>query len=131
MEQQNSYRGFKELNCWKEGRELRNQISKLTKTFPDSEKYMLISQFVRASRSVTNNISEGYGRFTYTDTRHFFIQSRGSVTELLDQLSIALDEDYIDEELHNQLEQQCEKVFKLINGYISYLDKSLKTANSQ
>jgi len=126
MEQQNSYRGFRELNCWKGGRELRNQISKLVKIFPDSEKYLLNSQITRASRSVTNNISEGYGRFTYTDTRHFFIQSRGSVTEILDHLSIALDEKYIDEEQSLIIEKQCETVFKLINGYIAYLDKSVK-----
>ena len=126
MEQQNSYRGFRELNCWKEGRELRNQISKLVKIFPDSEKYLLTSQMTRASRSVTNNISEGYGRFTYTDTRHFFIQSRGSVTEIIDHLSIALDENYINEEQSLTIERQCETVFKLINGYIAYLDKSVK-----
>lgn len=124
MEQQGIYRGFKELNCWKEGRELRKSISALTKTFPDSEKYQLTSQLLRASRSVTNNMAEGYGRYTYTDTRHFFIQSRGSVTEVIDHLSIALDENYITEDLNQQIEKQCETVFKLINGYIAYLDKS-------
>ena len=126
MEQQNSYRGFKELNCWKEGRELRKQISKLVKLFPDNEKYLLNSQITRAARSVTNNMAEGYGRFTYTDTRHFFVQSRGSLTEILDHLSIAVDENYMDEEQANIIELQCEKVFKLINGYISYLDKAVK-----
>lgn len=126
MEQQNSYHGFKELNCWKEGRELRKQISKLVKVFPDAEKYLLNSQTTRAARSVTNNMAEGYGRFTYTDTRHFFIQSRGSLTEILDHLSIAVDENYIDEEQATVVELQCEKVFKLINGYIAYLDKAVK-----
>src|SRR5438105_3717577 len=92
MESQNSYKGFKELNCSKEGRQLRQTISQLVRAFPDSEKYLLISQMIRASRSVTNNIAEGYGRFTFNDTRHFFVEARGSVTEMLDQLSIAIDE---------------------------------------
>ena len=126
MEQQNSYQGFKELNCWKEGRELRKQISKLVKIFPDTEKYLLCSQTTRAARSVTNNVAEGYGRYTYTDTRHFFIQSRGSLTEILDHLSVAVDEEYIDEKQANDIEMQCETVFKLINGYIAYLDRSKK-----
>ncbi len=126
MESQNSYRGFKELNCWKEARSLRIKISALTKTFPAEEKYLLTSQIKRASRSVTNNIAEGYGRYTYSDTRHFFIQSRGSVTEILDHLSIAHDENFITQEINTDLESQCEKVFKLINGYISWLDKSMK-----
>lgn len=126
MEQQNSYRGFKELNCWKEGRELRKQIAEIAKSFPVSEQYLLKSQLLRAGRSITANIAEGYGRLSYNDTRHFFIQARGSVTEILDHLTVAEDEGYITEELSARIEEQSEKVFKLINGYIAYLDRSLK-----
>ena len=68
-------------------------------------------------------MAEGYGRFTYTDTRHFFIQARGSVAETIDHLVIALDENYISKEDFSILELMCESVFKLINGYINYLDK--------
>ncbi len=85
---------------------------------------------IRASRSITNNISEGYGRYTYADTRHFFIEARGSVAEVLDDLTIAIDEGYIDEETSLKLELQCEKVFRLINGYIAYLDRSKKGNSS-
>jgi four helix bundle protein len=126
MESTNSYKGFKDLNCWKEGRVLRQQIAALTKSFPETEKYLLASQITRSARSVTANIAEGYGRYTYTDTRHFFIQSRGSETEILDHLTVAEDENYINRELPTELENQCEKIFKLINGYIAYLDKSQK-----
>jgi len=126
MESQNSYRGFKELNCWKEARTLRIKISALTKMFPMEEKFLLTSQIKRASKSVTNNIAEGYGRYTYSDTRHFFIQSRGSVTEISDHLSMACDEDFITSEISSEYKNQCEKVFKLINGYIAWLDKSMK-----
>ncbi len=132
--QQESYRGFKELNCWKEARSLRRQISILTKTFPKEEKFELISQMKRASRSVTANIAEGYGRYTYNDTRHFFINARGSVAEILDHLSVAIDEEYINEAVSEGFEKQCETVFKLLNGYIAYLDrenKLLKQPNSQ
>jgi four helix bundle protein len=127
----NSYKGFKDLNCWKEARTLRREVSKLVKTFPVTEQFLLCSQIIRAARSVTANIAEGYGRYTYTDTRHFFIQARGSVTELIDHLSVALDEDYINDEVLLHYEQQCETVFKLINGYIAYLDKSKKEVQKQ
>jgi len=124
--QQNVYKGFKELNCWKEGRVLRNMISDFAGRLPDTEKYMLSAQLIRASRSVTANIAEGYGRYTYSDTRHFFIQARGSVTEILDHLTVAMDEGYSNEEKMGPIEQKCEVVFKLINGYITYLDKLAK-----
>ena len=126
METQNSYRGFKELNCWKEGRELRKQIAKIAKMFPVGEQYLLKNKIIRAARSITANIAEGYGGFTYADTRHFFIQARGSVTEVLDHITVADDEEYINDEIGAAVEKQCETVFKLINGYIAYLDRSVK-----
>ena len=85
----NYYKGYKDLDCYKQARELRVLISDLTKTFPKEERFELTSQIKRASRSITANIAEGYGRFTYTDTRHFFIIARGSVTETMEHLTTA------------------------------------------
>jgi len=128
----NSYKGYKELDCYKKSRALRIYISKLTKKFPPEEKYLLISQSKRSSRSVTATIAEGYGRYTYTDTRNFFIIARGSVTETMEHLATAFDEEYITEEELEKGDEMCETCFKLINGFVSYLDKSkakAKTAN--
>lgn len=117
------HKGFKDQESWKKGRELRNKISAMTKSFPAEEKFALTLQLLRSSRSITNNIAEGYGRFTYIDTRHFFIQARGSVTETIDHLTIAFDEHYINEALLSELEGLCDEVYRLINGYINYLDR--------
>ena len=119
-----NHRGYKDLECYKQARELRIFVSNLTKRFPSHEKFLLIAQILDPSRSVTANMAEGYGRFTYTDTRHFFIISRGSVTETMEHLATACDEKYISGEELKTGEDKCELVFKLINGYISYLDKS-------
>ena len=123
-----NYKGYKELECYIQARLLRTYISELAKKFPQHEKFLLIAQIIDSSRSVTRNIAEGYGRYTYTDTRNFFIISRGSVTETMEHLTTASDEKYITEEELKMGEEKCELVFKLINGYISYLDKS-KTKN--
>lgn len=120
----NQYKGFRDLNCYKEGRDLRIFISALAKKFPSKETFLLGSQIIRSSRSITANIAEGYGRFTYTDTRNFFIISRGSLTETLEHLITAFDENYITDEELICGEKKCENIFKLINGYIAYLDKS-------
>ena len=121
-----NYKGYKDLECYKEARNLRIYISDLVKKFPASEKFLLTPQIIDCSRSITRNIADGYGRYTYTDTRNFFIISRGSVTETMEQLTTAFDEKYISEEELNIGEQKCELVFKLINGYIAYLDRSKK-----
>ena len=122
-----NYKGFTELDCYKNGRILRKSISELAGKLPKEEKYELVSQIKRSSRSITANIAEGYGRYTYSDTRHFFIISRGSVTETMEHLTTAFDENYItNDELIVELEK-CEVIFKLINGFIAYLDRSKKT----
>ncbi|XZF13366.1 four helix bundle protein [Chitinophagaceae bacterium MMS25-I14] len=123
--QQNVYKGFKDLNCWKEGRVLRKMVSDFSKQLPGIEKYRRSEQLIKSSRSVTANIAEGYGRNTYNDTRHFFIQARGSVTEILDHLTVALNEEYLNQEQITLIEERREIVFKLINGYITYLDKQV------
>jgi len=127
----NVYKGFKDLDCYKNARELRKSISNMCMKFPAEEKYKLISQIKRSSRSVTANIAEGYGRFTFTDTRHFFIIARGSVTETMDHLSVASDENYISEAELKIEEAKCESVFRLINGFISYLDKTKISKKTQ
>ena len=120
------YKGYKDLKSYIQGRLLRIFISDLAKKFPPHEKYLLTAQIIDSSRSITSNIAEGYGRFTYTDTRNFFIIARGSVTETMEHLATAYDEKYISEEELLLGEGKCELVFKLINGYIAYLDKSKK-----
>ena len=119
-----NYKGYKELDCYIQSRLLRIYISGLVKTFPAVEKFILTAQIIDCSRSITRNIAEGYGRYTFTDTRNFFIIARGSVTETMEQLTTAFDENYIDEAALKTGEEKCELVFKLINGYISYLDRS-------
>ena len=119
-----NYKGYKDLECYIQARLLRIYVSNLTKKFPAHEKFLLTAQIIDSSRSVTSNIAEGYGRYTYTDTRHFFIIARGSVTETMEHLTTAHDEKYIVEEELVTGEKKCETVFKLINGYIAYLDKS-------
>lgn len=120
------YKGYKDLECYIHARLLRIFVSELAKKFPAFEKFLLTAQIIDSSRSVTRNMAEGYGRFTYIDTRNFFIIARGSVTETMEHLATAFDEKYITEEELKTGEEKCELVFKLINGYISYLDKSKK-----
>ena len=85
-----NYKGYKDLECCNQGRELRIFVSNLAKRFPSSEKFLLSAQVLDSSRSVTANIAEGYGRFTYADTRNFFIIARGSVTETMEHLATVL-----------------------------------------
>jgi four helix bundle protein len=120
---------FTELKVWQEASNLRKEIEILSKSFPSEEKYRLTDQIIRASRSITNNIAEGFGRFHYQENIQFCRQARGSLFEVLDHLLIAMDNKFITEENFENLKIKFENELKLINGYIKYL-KDKKTENN-
>lgn len=91
---------------------------------PSDEKYRLKDQIVRASRSVTNNIAEGFGRYHYLENVQFCRQSRGSLSELEDHLLIAVEENFILKEDFSQLQVQINTCTALLNGYINYLNRA-------
>jgi len=117
---------FTDLETWKQSRKIRKLISTIVKNFPPEEKYRLTDQIVRSSRSIGNNLAEGHGRFHYQDNIRFCIVARGLLTETLDHLMIALDEEIITEEILQSFQTEYESCLRLINGYIQYL-KNKKT----
>ena len=112
---------FNDLEVWKQSRKIRRWVSELTKKFPTEEKYRLTDQIIRSSRSIGNNIAEGHGRFHYQDNIRFCIMARGSLSETLDHLMIALDEKIIEEEILLTFQTEYESCLRLLNGYIQYL----------
>lgn len=121
---ENKIRSFEDLECWKVSTELRRYVSQLVKTFPKEEQFDLTSQMKRASRSVTHNIAEGYGRFHYQENIQYCRQARGSLYELIDQFIVAFDEKYITNEELIKGKEQINKSLALLNGYIKYLMKA-------
>jgi four helix bundle protein len=84
-------------------------------------------QILRAARSTTANIAEGYGRFHYLDNAKFCSNARGSCWETIDHMITAADEELISEDLLNQGREIASKAVALLNGYISYLRKAATT----
>jgi four helix bundle protein len=115
---------FENLKCWQLAYELKKSIKKeVIINFPSSEKYELRSQLVRAARSATANIAEGWGRFHYLDSNKFYYNSRGSLSEVLDHIIEARDEGYISEEIYLKLKSMIVESLKVLNGFIFYLKR--------
>lgn len=121
------FESFEELTAYKMGKEIRQEISTLAKTFPKNEDYRLTDQIIRSSRSVTANISEGHGRHYPKENMKSCIIARGSMNETIDHLSVALDENYIDLDKFNSLRDKILLNIKVLNGYMSYLKGKYKT----
>ena len=111
-------RDFTDLETWRIARQLRIEVYRACLGFPKNETFGLVSQFRRAAVSVTANIAEGFGRFSYQENIQFCRQSRGSVYELRDHFTTALDAGYLTKEQYSGLERRPVSVIKLINGYI-------------
>jgi four helix bundle protein len=111
-------RDFTDLETWQLARDLRRGVYMACKAFPRDEAFGLTSQIKRAASSVTANIAEGFGRFSYQENIQFCRQSRGSVYEVRDHLITASDEGYLPQEKFGELEAKAISVIKLLNGYI-------------
>ena len=115
------FQTFEDLEVYKGAREFRKAMYAVTRRLPDFEKYELGSQIRRAAVSLANNMAEGHGRFHYPDQIRFFLHSRGSLQELVDDLNTCLDENYLSSDQVAKLKEQARGVLILINGYLRYL----------
>jgi len=115
------FQTFEDLEVYKAAREFRKAMYVVTRRLPDFEKYDLASQIRRASVSLTNNMAEGHGRYHYPDQIRFFLHSRGSLEELVDDLNVCLDENYLSIDEGTKLKAQASAVLALTNGYLRYL----------
>ncbi len=105
---------FESLEVWKEVKLLTKEIYILTKKFPDSEKFGLVSQIRRATVSVSSNIAEGSARNSAKDQAHFYQIAFSSLMEVLSQLLISVELNFIQEnELQLQRESISNIAFKL------------------
>lgn len=116
-------KSFEDLEVWKYCRKLRIKLTKLAKSLPPEEKFRLTDQIIRASRSVTNNIAEGYGRYHYQENIQFCRQSRGSLYELIDHVITCFDDGYISKDKLTEYREDCIRGIQLVNGYIRFLNK--------
>jgi four helix bundle protein len=119
-------KSFTDLNAWKEGYKLVLMIYEVTRKFPKEEMFGLTNQLRRAGVSITSNIAEGFSRLSYKEKTHFYSTTLGSITEVQNQILIARDIKYINDNEFNKLAGQTIIVHKLVNGLI----KSSKNHNS-
>src|SRR5271157_551173 len=118
MMAQSTIKDFKDLDVWQVARELRTEMYKVARTLPDFEKFALGTQIRRAASSVTANIAEGFGRFSYQENAQFCRHARGSLFELRDHLTTCTDQSYVDLKESQRLDALAQRTAQLLNGYL-------------
>ena len=111
-------RPHRKLIAWQESIEMVKRIYVITASFPETEKFGIVSQLRRAAVSVSCNIAEGAARNTKKEFRNFLYISSGSASEVDTLLFISKELGYLVEFEFNKLEYLNDKIAALLNGLI-------------
>jgi four helix bundle protein len=107
-----------DLIVWKKSVDLTVEIYKTTAQFPRIETYGLQSQMRRSAITIPSNISEGEGRASKRETRHFYNIARGSVMELETQTVIAFRLGYLAPDIASSLQARINEVGRILTAMI-------------
>lgn len=107
---------FEKLNVWQKSKDLAIDIYKITEKFPDSERFGLISQIRRCSISIASNIAEGTGRNSDKDKARFTEIAFASLMELLNQLIIAYELNFITKNQYELTRKNIEEISRMLNA---------------
>ena len=116
---------FEDIEAWREARVLVSDIYRLTEPVRD---FGFRDQIRRAAVSVMSNIAEGFERGGNREFVHFLTISRGSMAEVRSLLYAAQDIGYLQPKQHDELQQRCHAITKMLNGFIRYLKKSSRNS---
>ena len=119
----NSYRN---LIVWQKSVALVTDIYTLTKSFPQEEKFGIVSQLNRASVSIPSNKAEGWGRESSKNYLQFLRISRGSLMETETLLEISKNLNYINDSEFKVISDNIEEVSKILQGLIKSIQQKIK-----
>lgn len=117
-------KGHRDLKVYQLAYKLAMEIFKESRVFPKEEKYSLIDQIRRSSRSIAANIAEGFRKRQYPK---MFVSkladADGEATETQVWLDFAKDCEYLQPEKHEELIKGYEEVGKMLGAMMSMPEK--------
>jgi four helix bundle protein len=111
-----------DLDVFKLSHSLTLEIFELTKTFPEEEKFGIISQMRRAAYSIPMNLMEGAHRLSSKEYRQFVGIAKGSTGEIKYQLLLVKDLKYIPEDMYSNLLSKYERVSQMLTKLVKSLE---------
>lgn len=112
---------WKELEVWKLSHEMVLEVYRLTRSFPEQEKFRLIGQWCRAASSVPANIVEGNARYSRKEYIQFLTTARASLEEARYHGLLARDLQYIKSLEYDQFEARAERISRMLNAFLRSL----------
>ena len=107
---------YRNLVAYQRAKVLVIEVYKLLKLFPKEENYALCDQLRRAVISIPSNIAEGMGRVSIKEQIHFIEIAFGSLSEVMCQMELAKDLNYITANQIMEVENLVRDIAKLLSG---------------
>ena len=108
---------FKDIIAWQKAHQFVLVVYKVTKSFPEWERYGLCSQFQRAAVSIAANIAEGYKKLSKADKLRLMNVAQGSLEECRYYVLLSKDLGYIPDNTYVYLNNSIEETSKFLNLY--------------
>ena len=107
---------FEKLEVWQEAIKFADSIYKITRTFPEAERFGLTNRMRRAAVSISSNLAEGSSRSSRPDFARFVEIATGSLYEIISQATLAKRQGFLANPDFDQLYDVCEKQSKMLSG---------------
>jgi len=107
---------FKDLVVWQKAMKLTKRVYEITRSYPADERFGLVAETRKTSRSVAANIAEGKMRTSSREFRNFVSIALGSVGELQTQILMAGNLEYLEAAAVDAVERDLEEVGRMLRG---------------
>lgn len=107
---------FEKLSVWQNARILVKDVYITTASFPENERFGVISQLRRATMSIAANIAEGMSRSGDKDKLRFLNQAYSSAIEVINFLILSLDLSFIAQQEYNEIRNKVEHITNQIQA---------------
>lgn len=112
---------FEKLESWQKAIDFADSVYRMTKVFPNDERFGLTNQMRRAAVSISSNLAEGSSRNSHTDYARFVEIATGSVFEVVSQSFISNRQGFLDDTGFRSLYADAEELSRMLSGLRSYL----------
>jgi four helix bundle protein len=113
--------GLENLKIYGMAEDLEILVHKILKSFPIDEKFRTVDQLKRSSASVSNNIAEGYNRYSYQEKIRYLIIAKAEAEETKRNILRSARKEFLSEDLAERIGDQYTELIKAISGYIRFL----------
>jgi len=112
---------FEKLETWQKAIQFADLVYRLTRSFPDEERFGLTSQMRRAAVSISSNLAEGSARHSHTDYARFVEIAAGSLFEVVSQSFIGKNQGFLNETDFKTIYAAADEQSRMLTGLREYL----------